>query len=98
MNYDDVAERIANSHELIQMKPLDRLDCITKTTEIRQVIMSCVAYLDQLYSHQSSWSFTEDDYFLIHEAVCVSAIPLLNMVEHFLEKEVKETETRHFAV
>ena len=98
MNYDDVAQRIANSHELIQTPPLDRLDCINKTKEIRTVIMSCVAYLDQLYSHPNSWEYTEDDLSFIHESVCVSAIPLLDMVERFLKLAESEAEEHTFAV
>lgn len=98
MNYDEVAERIARSHELIQTKPTDRLDSINKTAEVRTVIMNCVAYLDQLYQNTEILEYTEDDLSFIHQSVCVSAIPLLDMVEHFLEKAEEETQERHFAV
>ena len=98
MNYDEVAERIARSHELIQTKPTDRLDSINKTAEVRTVIMNCVAYLDQLYQNTEILEYTEDDLSFIHQSVCVSAIPLLDMVEHFLEKFEAKTVERHFAV
>ena len=98
MKAEEVAERIARSHALIQMKPLDRLDCINKTAAVKQVIMSCIVYLDQLYHQKGAWEFTENDFSRIHESVCVSAIPLLNMVEYFLEKAEAETQERHFAV
>ena len=98
LKYDDVAKRIASSHELLHTKPLDRLDFINKTAEVKQVIMSCIAYLDQLYHQQEAWFFSEDDFSFIHQQVCVSAVPLLDMVEHFLEKAEAEADSRHFAV
>lgn len=98
MNYDDVVQRIASSHELIQTKPLDRLDFINKTAEVKQVIMGCIAYLDQLYHQQEAWFFSEEDFAFIHQQVCVSAVPLLDMVERFLEKAEAEADNRHFAV
>lgn len=98
MKYDNVMQRLSNSHDLIQTKPLDRLDCINKTAAIRMVIMSCVAYLDQLYNNPDIMQYTEEDLALIHESVCVSAIPLLDMVEHFMEKAEAEADNRHFAV
>ena len=97
MNHETVAQRIARSHDLIQAKPLDRLDCINKTAAVKQVIMSCIAYLDQLYQKES-WEFSENDFSFIHESVCVSAIPLLNMVEHFLELAEAEAKKHSFAV
>jgi hypothetical protein len=98
MNPEEVAQRIANSHALIQTKPQDRLDCINKTASIKAIILNCVAYLDQLHHNPDILKYTEDDLFRIHESVCVSAIPLLDMVEHFLGKAEAETERRHFAV
>lgn len=80
------------------MKPLDRLDCINKTASIKAVIVNCVAYLDQLYQNPDIMDYTEADLSLIHESVCVSAIPLLDMVEHFLGKAASEADRRHFAV
>ncbi len=82
---DDTAERIANSHALIQEKPVDRLDCLNKSASIRMVIMSCVAYLDQLYQNPKIMEFTREDLDFIHQQVSVSAIPLLDMVEHFMK-------------
>jgi len=98
MNKDSVAERIARSHELIQMQPTDRLDFINKTAAVKQVIMSCIAYLDQLYHNKESWDYTDEDFSFIHQSVCVSAIPLLDMVEHFLGKAESEADRRHLAV
>ena len=98
MKYADVAQRIAHSHDLIQTKPLDRLDFINKTAEVKQVIMSCIVYLDQLYHQKESWGFSEEDFSFIHQQVCVAAIPLLDMVEHFVELAESETRERHFAV
>ena len=98
LKYDDVLQKIADSHELIQTKPLDRLDFINKTAGVKQVIMSCIVYLDQLYHQKGSWLFTEEDFSFIHQQVCVAAIPLLDMVEHFLEKAEAEADTRHLAV
>ena len=98
MKYDEVAQQIADSHELIQTEPLDRLDFINKTAEVKQVIMSCIVYLDQLYHQKESWFFSEGDFSFIHQQVCVAAIPLLDMVEHFLEKAEAEADNRHFAV
>ena len=102
MKYDEVVQRIAEHHELIQTQPLDRLDFITKTSEVKQVIMSCIVYLDQLYRQKAAWGFSEEDFAFIHQQICVSAIPLLNMVEHFLEKaeaEAKEeAQKRYLAV
>ena len=93
-----MVERIALFHELIQTKPTDRLDCVTKTQEIKQVIMSCVVYLDQIYQQDIAWDYTDEDFSFVHEQVCVSAVPLLHMVERFLEKAEAETQERHFAV
>ena len=98
MNYDEVAERIANSHELIQTKPLDRLDCAVKTKEVKQVIMSCIVYLDHLYASGGAWDYSDEDFSFIHESICVAAIPLLDMVEHFLKRAEAETRERHLAV
>ncbi|MHA1962809.1 MAG: hypothetical protein ACW99U_21680 [Candidatus Thorarchaeota archaeon] len=98
MKYEDVAQRIALSHELIQTKPLDRLDFITKTSEVKQIIMNCIAYLDQLYHQRESWFFSEDDCSFIHQQVCVSAVPLLDMVEYFIEKAESEADNQHLAV
>lgn len=98
MNYDEAAEKIALSHELIQTKPLDRLDFINKTAEVKQVIMSCIIYMDQLYASGVSWEFSEEEFSKIHESVCVAAIPLLDMVEHFMKKAEAETREHHLAV
>ena len=97
MTYEDVAQRISDSHELIQERPIDRLDYINKIGGIRQVIMSCIVYLDQLYSNNKG-NYNEEDLTIIHESVCVSAIPLLDMVEYFMDKAEKEADDRHFAV
>ena len=98
MDYDDAAQRIANSHALIQTKPTDRLDCLNKTAAIKQVIMGCVIYLDQLYRNPEIVNYSEEDLSLIHESVCVSAIPLLHMVEYFLEKAEEEAVKYSLAV
>ena len=98
MNYEEVARRIADSHELLQTKPQDRLDCAVKTKEVKQVIMSCIIYLDQLYASGGAWDYSDEDFSFIHESVCVAAIPLLGMVEHFMKKAEAETLERHFAV
>ena len=93
-----MSERIAFFHELIQTEPTDRLDCVTKTQEIKQVIMSCVVYLDQIYQQDIAWDYTDDDFKFIHEQVCVAAVPLLDMVERFLEQAEAEAEKYSFAV
>lgn len=98
MNYDAVAQQIASYHDLIQTKPRDRLDFINKTKEVKQVILRCVAYLDELYGQEKAWFFPEEDFARIHESVCVSAVPLLDMVEHYTKKAEAETRERHFAV
>lgn len=98
LKYDEVAQRIAISHVLIQTRPTDRLDCINKTAGVKQVIMGCIVYLDQLYHQKRSWDLSEEDFSFIHQQVCVAAIPLLDMVEHFLEKAEAEADNRHFAV
>jgi hypothetical protein len=98
MNHDEVARRIAHSHALIQTKPVDRLDYINKSTEIKQVIMGCVAYLDQLYYNPDIMEYTEADLSFIHESICVSAIPLLHMIEHFLDLAKAEVKEHSLAV
>ena len=98
MNYDEVAQQIADFHELIQTKPLDRLDYAVKTKEVKQVIMSCIIYLDQLYARGEAWEYSDEDFSFIHQSVCVAAIPLLDMVEHFMKKAEAETLERHLAV
>ena len=76
MNYEEVADKIARSHALIQDTPTDRLDYIQKTAAIKQVILGCVNYLDQLNYDPNIMEYTEKVLSSIHEAVCVSAIPL----------------------
>ena len=98
MNYEEVAERIARSHRIIQARPIDRLDYIQKTAAIKQVILGCVNYLDQLHGDPNIMAYSEEDLSTIHEAVCVSAIPLLNMIEKFLEAAKEETQGYTFAV
>lgn len=98
MKYDRVAKNITNAHTLIQTKPEDRLDYIQKTAEIKQVIIGCVNYLDQLHGDPNIMDYSEKDLSAIHEAVCVSAIPLLNMIERFLEAAKAEAAGYSFAV
>ena len=93
-----VAQQIALSHALIQAKPKDRLDYLGKTAEIRQVILGCVAQLDQLYRNPVVMECSEADLSRIHESVCVAAIPLLNMVELFLEMTKEEAPAYSLAV
>ncbi len=93
-----MAEQLAKSHVLIQARPTDRLDYIQKTAAIKQVIVGCVSYLDQLGNDPNIISYTEEELKIIHEAVCVSAIPLLNMIENFLDAAKEEERGYSFAV
>ena len=96
--YALAAQQIAASHALIQTKPRDRLDCLSKTAAIKQVILGCVAQLDQLHRNPAIVDYSEDDLARIHESVCVAAIPLLNLMEYFLELAKEEVMTYSLAV
>lgn len=98
MNPEYTKRTIERSYELIEFKPKDRLDYLDKALQLRGVLSGGIAFITELAMSPRVDEFTEEDFVFIHESFCVSAIPLVRMIEHFLEKSLEETDERHLAI
>ena len=86
MNREHTRWTIEKAYELIEAKPKDRLDYLDKALKLRMVLSGGIAFLTELAMSPQVNEFTAEDFAYIHEQLCVSAIPLIHMIEHFLEK------------
>ena len=98
MNHELVKAVLEASYELLEAEPIDRLDYLKKASQVKQIILRCMVFLDDVKGSPYLDVYTLDDFATIHEAFCDSAEPLLLMLEHFLEKSMEETDERHLAV
>jgi len=90
MNHEFTKRAIVDAYRLIEAKPKDRLDYLSKALQIRMVLNGAMTFLVEVASAQNVDAFTKEDLSFIHESFCVSAIPLVHMIEHFLEKSIEE--------
>ena len=86
MNYELAEAVVQASYVLMEIEPTDRLDYLDKALQVKQVILRCMSFLDDLKGSPYLGGYTQDDLTIIHEAFCDSAMPLVQMIEHFLEK------------
>ncbi len=98
MNRELTEAIIQASYVLMDIEPTDRLDFLAKALDVKQVILRCMMFLDDLKGSPYLGGYTEDDLETIHEAFCDSAMPLVQMIEHFLEKAVLEGDDNPFVV
>ena len=98
MKYEQVKKNIAESYKLVQTKPEDRLDCINKALKIVTVLGAGIVFLNELSQSPTLHEKTDEELEYVHESFCVSAIPILQMVEHFTEKREKEARKYSLAV
>ena len=96
--YDEVRKSIDVAYALINDEPTDRLDCINKTLKLLGVLNSGAVFLNGVVTSPYLEDFTEDDLSYIHEAFCDSAVPIIEMIEHFNEKSERETKENVLAV
>jgi len=93
MNRELARGVIEASYELLEEEPTDRLDYLKKALQIKQVILRCMIFLDDVKGSPYLEVYTKEDFVTIHEAFCDSAEPLLLMLEYFLEKAMEEVES-----
>ena len=98
MNTELVALIIQESYDLLDVEPVDRLDFLAKALDIKQVILRCMIFLDDLKGSPYLGVYTDEDFAIIHESFCDAAMPLLHMIEHFLAKAVVVANDNPFAV
>jgi len=98
LNYEKSKANIEEAHKLINEKPADRLDCVNKTLKLLGVLNSGAVFLNGVVTSPYLEDFTEDDLAYIHESFCDSAIPIVEMIEHFNEKAEREAKEHTFAV
>ena len=98
MNYELAEAVVQASYVLMDIDPIDRLDYLDKALQLKQVILRCMMFLDDLKGSPYLGKYTEEDLALIHESFCDSAMPLLQMIEHFLEKAQVEAAKYSLAV
>ena len=98
MKHEHENPAIIASYDLIETKPTDRLDHLNKSLQVKQIILRCMLFLDNLRVSPYLTEYTDEDLKHIHEAVRVSAIPLLQLTEYFLDKTLKDTEEHSLAV
>lgn len=98
MNHELAEAIIQASYVLMEMEPTDRLDYLNKTLQVKGVILRCMSFLDDLKGSPYIAEYTDEDLATIHEAFCDSAMPLVQMIEHFLEKSKIEADIYSLAV
>jgi len=98
MNTELVESVIQASYALLEIEPTDRLDFLTKALGVKQVILRCMLFLDDLKGSPYISEYTNEDLALIHESFCDAATPLLLMIEHFLEKATVDADKYSLAV
>lgn len=98
MNHELAEAVVQASYVLMKMEPIDRLDYLDKALQIKQVILRCMMFLDNLKGSPYLAEYTEEDLEIIHEAFCDSAMPLVQLIEHFLEKAMVDADKYSLAV
>lgn len=98
MNYEEARKNIDAAYALINEVPNDRLDCINKALKLLSVLNGGAVFLNEVIMSPDVEDFSVEDWTLIHDSFCDSALPLVQMIEHFSEKMERETEKHHFAV
>jgi len=98
MNSEYSRKTIEIAYDMINDKPTDRLDCINKTLQLQRVLHTGMAFLNEVALSPYIDDFTEEDLEFLHESFCVSAIPLVQMIEHFLEKALAQADGNPFVV
>jgi hypothetical protein len=98
MNVELVEAIIAQSHMILDIEPTDRLDFLAKALDVKQIILRCMVFLDDLKGSPYIAEYTDDDLALIHESFCDSALPLLLMIEHFLGKATVDADKYTLAI
>lgn len=98
MNREQTRWTIEKAYELIEAKPKDRLDYLDKALKLRMVLSGGISFLTELAMSPRVNEFTAEDFAYIHEQFCVSAIPLIHMIEHFLEKATVNADKYSLAV
>lgn len=98
MNHELAEAVLQASHVLLSIEPVDRLDYLDKALQVKQVILRCMVFLDDLKGSPYLEEYTEEDLSTIHESFCDSALPLLHMLEHFLEKATVDADKYSLAV
>ncbi len=96
--YKQTKKNIEEAYKLIQTKPEDRLDCISKALQIMNVLSGGIILLTGLSKSPHLHEFTDEELEYVHESFCVSAIPILQMAEHFAEKREREAQKYSLAV
>ena len=98
MNHELAEAIVQASYVLMDIEPTDRLDYLDKALQVKGVILRCMIFIDDLKGSPYLREYTEEDLSIIHEAFCDSAMPLLQMIEHFLEKSWEEANRYSLAV
>ena len=98
MNYEETKKNIKAAYNLIQEDPEDRLGCISKALKIMTVLGGGIAFLTELAQSPHLYEFTDKELEYVHESFCDSAVPILQMVEHFAEKREKAAQRYSLAV
>ena len=86
MHKDQAKDAIDEAHMILNAEPQDRLDYLVKALQVKQVILRCTLFLEGLKTSPFLGEYTEEDLAIIHESFCDSALPLVLMMEHFVEK------------
>lgn len=86
------------AYELVQSEPEDRLDYLSKSLQIINVLNGGAMFLNEVATSPYVDDYTDEDFRYIHEAFCDAAFPLIQMIEHFAEKMEREAEKNSLAV
>ena len=98
MNYEETKESIKTAYALINHVPVDRLDCLSKTLQIQNVLGGGIMFLKEVATSPHRGEFTKEDLEYIHESFCDSAMPIVQMIEYFSEKMEKGAREHSLAV
>ena len=98
MNHEENKKNIKLAYALINDAPVDRLDCINKALKILTVLGGGIAFLNELAQSPHLHEFTDEELEYVHESFCDSAVPILQMVEHFADKREQAAQKYSLAV
>lgn len=84
--------------EILEDVPDDRLDCLSKSVKIRDIILNCLAALNDISDIYGAMKFTDSDLVVIRGHFSESARPLIELMDYFLSRAEKMADTNPFAV
>lgn len=86
------------AYELVDDDPVDRLDYISKTFRLHQILYGGISFFNDLNITHYIDEFSEEDLEFLHESFCESATPIIQMLEYFLDKAVAMADDSPFVV